>query len=211
MEQAALAAEHIQRSAELAPRNRFVLGQVAVGLMQCGKLEQAVPHLKAALELGSDVAVRLDLANVLQVTDQPLEAMRQYRLVLKERPEWPLAMNNLAWLLATSPRDDVRSPTEALSLAERACRLSDNKEPVWLDTLAAAYAATGQYPKAVETIQQAIRLAQPAGPGSPNAKLGVWDPPQKVQELQSRMELYKAGKAFIDAPDAATQEAADKK
>lgn len=57
----------------------------------------------------------------------------------------PNLFNNLAWLRATCPDQSLRESGEALSLARRACELSDWGEANKIDTLAAAYAETGDF------------------------------------------------------------------
>jgi hypothetical protein len=49
--------------------------------------------------------------------------------------------------------------TEAVKLAERAVKATGAGEPAALDTLAAAYAETGQFAKAIETGRRAVALA----------------------------------------------------
>ena len=70
------------------------------------------------------------------------------------------AMNNLAWLLATSPNPSLRNATEAIRLARRANELSAHRRPDVLDTLAAAYAEAGQFGEALAAARRALNLAQ---------------------------------------------------
>jgi Flp pilus assembly protein TadD len=44
-------------------------------------------------------------------------------------------------------------------LAEKACKATNNTDPEFLDTLAAAYAEAGRFDDAVRTAQQAIQVA----------------------------------------------------
>ncbi len=67
------------------------------------------------------------------------------------------ALNDYAWLLATSRFDAVRDGPQAVTMARAA--VSRKRTPAYLDTLAAAYAETGKFDRAVETQQQAIALA----------------------------------------------------
>ena len=52
---------------------------------------------------------------------------------------------------------------ERLELATEICQASDYRVPRYLETLAAAYAATGQIEKARQTTQKAIDLATASG------------------------------------------------
>ncbi|MBA4177486.1 MAG: PEP-CTERM system TPR-repeat protein PrsT [Leptothrix sp. (in: Bacteria)] len=85
------------------------------------------------------------------------EAEARYRAVLEVQPENALAMNNVAWLLASQ-----RKPG-AVALAEKADALLPNRAPI-LDTLALALEADNQLPKAVEAQKRAVALA-PKDPG----------------------------------------------
>ena len=78
-------------------------------------------------------------------------------------PDSTDAMNNLAWILATCPDAKVRNGARAAPWAERACDLAHDKNPVYLTTLAAAYAEAGRFDDAVNTTQKAIALADDYG------------------------------------------------
>ena len=87
----------------------------------------------------------------------------QLRQALSLKPDSTEALNNLAWLQATSADDSLRNGAEAVRLAERACQLTSNKQPVMLGTMAAAYAEAGRFPEAIATAQKANELAIAAG------------------------------------------------
>jgi hypothetical protein len=78
-------------------------------------------------------------------------------------PDLPAALVDLAWILATSERADLRAPAEAVRLAERVSELTNHKNATVLDTLAAAYAASGQIERAISTARTALILAAEAG------------------------------------------------
>jgi hypothetical protein len=60
------------------------------------------------------------------------------------------AYNSLAWLLAVGPDTNVRNGEKAVEYSKKACELSEWKIPVSFDTLAAAYAETGDFDDAVK-------------------------------------------------------------
>jgi tetratricopeptide (TPR) repeat protein len=66
-----------------------------------------------------------------------------------------VAANHLAWILATSPIDEWRNGEEAVQLLEQSTTHPETPS-AYLDTLAAAYAETGQWEKAVSTMKRAI-------------------------------------------------------
>ncbi|MDA8744134.1 tetratricopeptide repeat protein [Rubripirellula amarantea] len=67
--------------------------------------------------------------------------------------------NNLAWVLATSPNDDIRNGARALELAEKSAELTNHEAPHILSTLAAAYAEQGDYENARKWSGKAVELA----------------------------------------------------
>ncbi len=110
------------------------------------------------------------------------EAVVQYREALRLNPDLAGALNNLAWVLAASPDDELRNGAEAVRLAERACELTHYGQPLFIGTLAAAYAEAGRFPEAVTTAEKVEQLATTAG---------LTDVAAKNRQL---LELYRAGK-----------------
>lgn len=86
------------------------------------------------------------------------KAERAYRQALSVDDENVQALNNLAWLYATSPeKSGFYRPQQALELAEKAA--AGSSEPHVLDTLAESYYVNGMYEKAFETGQLALSKA----------------------------------------------------
>jgi tetratricopeptide (TPR) repeat protein len=112
------------------------------------------------------------------------EAIRDYERTIECNAQYPDVTNNLAWLLATCPDDKLRDASRAVTLAEAECAKSNWKDWTVLDTLAAAHAAAGDFAKAVQRQQEAVALAG--------------DSPA-TQELQSRLDLYRGGQAYIES------------
>ncbi len=86
------------------------------------------------------------------------EAIEAYEKVISLEPNHAMALNNLAWFLATVPREELRDEKRALELAKGAVALE--RSPMVLDTLAEAYYANGFVPEAVEAIQEAVSRAK---------------------------------------------------
>ena len=91
------------------------------------------------------------------------DAIAHYRAAVKSEPERVEAVNNLAWLLATASGASPAQYEEALRYALRAVELLKSRPASALDTLAAAYAANGQFGEAIQTAEQALRQAQADG------------------------------------------------
>jgi tetratricopeptide (TPR) repeat protein len=148
-------------------------------LSKQGKVEEAMQHYLQALELRPDFGeAHYELGLMLLQQHKTAEALDHWRQALKSQPNSSELLNNLAWLLATSPDDKVRNGAEAVPLAERACGFFKTAPLSYLDTLAAAYAETDRFDDAVSTAQKAVTLAEQAG-----AK-------EKAEWLRQRLALY---------------------
>ena len=99
-----------------------------------------------------------NLAMVYQKVGKLREAVRTYEQLIRLDPNQSLALNNLAWLLATEEKEGLGDPKRALVLAKRAVALEPSA--MILDTLAEAYYVNGMAPEAIETIKQAISIAK---------------------------------------------------
>jgi Flp pilus assembly protein TadD len=100
------------------------------------------------------------IIDLLAADRQDAKAAAHYRQSVQWQPDQPEALNNFAWLLATSPEDQVRNGPQAVQLAERACALTQRQAPFLLGTLAAAYAEAGRFEEAIATAARARDLAR---------------------------------------------------
>jgi Flp pilus assembly protein TadD len=66
-------------------------------------------------------------------------------------------------VLATSSHAEVRDGAKAVRYAERAATLTGGRDPSALTSLAAAYAETGQFDRAITVMNQAIAVASSQG------------------------------------------------
>ncbi|MBN1676804.1 MAG: hypothetical protein JXR37_37520 [Kiritimatiellae bacterium] len=116
------------------------------------------------------------------------EATSHFSQALRIDPQSPIPKNNLAWLLATSPREQLRNPQAAVRLAQEACRTTGCRKPEMLDTLAAAYAAAGRFDDAVRAAREALSKAQQEGQNN-----------ALVSGIEQRLRLYSGGRAYYDS------------
>lgn len=143
------------------PEGHDLLGET---LAEANKWDEAAGQFSTACRLNPDSAdFRLQLGTACESAGKPADAVKAYREALKLNPNLAAALNGLAWQLATNPDERLRDGKEAVALAQRACRLTENKTAQFLGTLAAAYAEAGNYAAAVATARKAIELARAAG------------------------------------------------
>lgn len=116
------------------------------------------------------------------------EAIDSWQHALAIFPGQIPVLNNLAWLLATTPVPSLRDGTKAVALATRASQLSGEKNPVLLHTLAVAYAASGSNGLAAGTARRALQLAVE----EKNAALAA--------TLQKEIQLYETNTPPRSAP-----------
>lgn len=176
-------------------------GRVAAQFVDANQPRDALRYLEsyaARYEAGPDVhrtirALRADLAPIpgaemlakadaLRDLGDAAAAVSAYKDTLRQSPKTFAAAEHLAWILATHPDASLRSPAEAVILAGRLCKFSERKNPAWLDLLAAAQAAAGDFPDAVATAREALGLLGEA----PDA-----------DAVRARLACYEAGKPWI--------------
>ena len=137
----------------------------------------------------AQINARINLGKVLLGQGKFDQAIANYEKALETAPDNIMAMNNLAWLLATCTKDNLRNGPKAVELAERLCSITDYQSPTYLNTLAAAYAEVGRFEEAVETATKALALTK-----LQNA------PAAQIKQSQLYLEQYKAGRPFRYQP-----------
>lgn len=143
------------------PKSHYNLATL---LKRRGDPDGAMRHYQEAVRHDPDYL--LALFNVAEITErkgQAREALSFYRRALRINPDFVPALNNLATLLALHPDPGIRNVPEAVQLAEKGAKLSNYRDPILLDTLGAAYAASGRYAEARKIAAQGLELATAGG------------------------------------------------
>ncbi|QDV82408.1 tetratricopeptide repeat protein [Planctomycetes bacterium TBK1r] len=138
------------------PTNVSVLRSRADAYLSVGDHDKAIEDYERAIKAAGDDSTNYDLSGIL---------------------------NNLAWVLATSPQDSVRDGARSVELGERAVELTDGKEPHILSTLAAGYAEMGNFEKAIEWSSKAVEV-------------GKAQEHEQLQQLEEELQQYRAGKPW---------------
>jgi tetratricopeptide (TPR) repeat protein len=178
-----------QKSAEPSPDPLTSWNRLGDALLQKGDLEEAIVCYQQAIKINprsAEAYANLGLAFFKKVEIK--QAMDSWQQALEFKPDQLYVLNNLAWLLATTPDASLRDGAKAVALATRANQLSGGGDPMMLHTLAAAYAEEGSYGLAAVTARRGLALAA----GQKNDALAA--------TLQMEIKLYEAGAPARDAP-----------
>jgi tetratricopeptide (TPR) repeat protein len=179
------AIRHFRHAVRVNPKFAEAHHNLGVTLRKKGKLDEAIHHYHQALQAKPDHArARMSLGNALKAAGQIAEALHSFEQAARLMPDSPGPLRNQAWILATSPDVNLRQPDQAIRLAERAAELAGHENAPLLDTLAAAYAAAGQFDRAVTAAQKAAALASAAGKN------------QFADAIRHRLALYQQAKPY---------------
>ena len=129
-----------------------------------GRIDEAIADFEKTLQIQPDDAdAHTGLGNALLRKGALKEVIAHYNQAVALAPTDPHSRSNLAWVLATSSDASIRDGAKAVELAKQAVSLSGGREPLFLRTLAAAYAETGHFSDAIAVIQQAEAIARMQG------------------------------------------------
>lgn len=172
----------LNRAAELFPESSLVFirrGKLQALLKQRDRARQ---DFDKAIELTPEVPeVWISRGEYLESTGQDQAAVKDFEEVVQRDPQNSFAPQAAAKLLASSPDDKVRDGKRALEYAQQATRLIPEQKSLNMALLAAAYAELGQFDKAKEYNQNAIKYEQNY---------------RSKKSYQNRQKLYDAGKPY---------------
>jgi tetratricopeptide (TPR) repeat protein len=176
---------------ERNPNDTFRQLQIASLYLQDNRPRKAIETLTGVLENDPDNAsVLRSRADAYLAVGDHREAIADYENALKvigkdndEENKKTLAgiLNNLAWVLATSPQDGVRDGKRAIELGERAVKLTEESEAHILSTLAAGFAESGDFANAIKWSEKAVAKGEEAE--DPEAA--------QLDQLKQELESYR--------------------
>jgi tetratricopeptide (TPR) repeat protein len=187
------AIEHCHKALQID--KNFVPANISLGALMNdqGKNDEAIQYLTTAIQL--DPAGRAygeagraygELGRAMADKGKMSEAVALFEKAIELEPDWVNPINALAWNLATYNDAKIRNPVRALQLAKRASELVSYENPAILNTLAVAYAANGDFARAIEIAEKALKLC-------------AADQNALKKEIENQLILYKAGKPYIEA------------
>ena len=172
----------------------------AWGFIESGELDKAAEILgtlkapqrqKDLATAGAVQSLMKALARAYCIRGRSAEARREYRQAISDyeaavqiHPSCALALHELARLFATCQVNEVRDGARAIENATKACELTNWENAPYANTLAAAYAESGDYRSAIKWQKKAIDLLT-------EDKLAKWQ-----ANYESRLKLYQSGKPY---------------
>jgi len=180
---------YYQKALAIRPDYFLAHHSLSRAFLEKGELDAAISHCRAALLIQPQNAdAHTNLAIALDGKGQTAEAIQHYEKALEISPRSVSALTNLAWLLGTCSNASFRNGSRAIQLARQADELSGGTNTLVLRTLAAAYAESRQFGKAIENVRAAIQLARMQGD---NSLAGA---------LQQEIALYELALPYREAP-----------
>lgn len=183
------AVAHYRRYLQTNPADSKTRNNLGTALSRLGKGDEAVVQWQQAVRQDPDYFNAHDnLATTFYKQHEYESAIRHWTEAVRIRPDALEVLNNLAWLLATSDNPDLQKAKEAVRLARHACELTNYNQPSYLDTLAVAYAAAANMPKAIQTAQKALEQSQQA------------DKTQLIEQIQRRLAEFEDSQPESNSP-----------
>jgi tetratricopeptide (TPR) repeat protein len=177
------AIDQFQQALRIRPDYGLAHNNLGNVLLRRGNPDEALHHFREALRLDpSNAEAHYNAGSVLRSRGNLPEAISQFRQALELKADWIPAVASLAWLLATAPDAALRDANQAIQLAEQAADLTGRHDASALDILAAAYAAAGQFDRAVATSETALGM-------KPDAALAA--------AIRRRQELYRRHETYV--------------
>jgi tetratricopeptide (TPR) repeat protein len=181
------ALKNIARAIELDPKAPRPYASRAFVELRYGQYDKVIADAGRAISLDRNTTVAYIVrANAFirlkryQDADKDLQSAVNADIM---RPA--VKFNDIAWLRATCLDEKMRNGKIAVQFGTKACDLTKWKEARYIDTLAAAYAETGDFESAVKWQQQALQMLDAA-------------PLPNMPELRARLALYQQHQPYRD-------------
>jgi tetratricopeptide (TPR) repeat protein len=175
------AVEDLNTAVNLGHKTADVFATRGMLLAMNDEIEKALTDLNEAIRLNPSDEESMGYRGLIwEEKGQYDKAHADYSKALQLSPEDAGNMAALAMLQASCPEARFRNGRQAVTLATKACELSQWQAREYVAALAAAYAETGDFKKAVEYGQKALEIARDV---------------EKV-ETQKMLDGFKANKPY---------------
>jgi serine/threonine-protein kinase len=149
---------------ELDPRSVTDLGNLGSVLSNSGAWDEAIEFFHKALAIDPRAVEPRRNLGMTQVRKGDFAgAIESYRQVIAIDPGHVPTLNDLAWILATGPRRELRDPAEAVRLARHAVELTPREPSLW-NTLGVALCVHGEPAESVSALQRSIEMNSGGNP-----------------------------------------------
>jgi tetratricopeptide (TPR) repeat protein len=139
-------------------------------------LEDAASCLSKVIALDpTDSSIYLFRADVFEALEDFKSQKSDLEIAARLAPLSQIALNHLAFFLATTQDGQLREPQRAIALARQCCELTEWKDCGQIAALATAHAQAGQFEKAEQFQLRALTIAADAD----------------LQRLQDRLAMYR--------------------
>lgn len=193
--------EAIRAFRKLVQLNRddpVVLTQLGMLYLAAKQPREAIRRFSRAIEVDADNFMsRRGRSDAAITIGDHTAAIADLEKALALEPEDSGILNNLAWILATSPDDALRDAGRAVTLATKACEVTEWKQPHIISTLAAGYAERGDFETARKYARQAVETGIAEGAGD-----------EMKGQLEKELASYEEGKPWRERQEMAEAEAA---
>jgi tetratricopeptide (TPR) repeat protein len=170
-------------SIRLNPKNAYAYYSRALVYAGKNEYQRSIEELNEAIQRRPDFTLALRQRGInYQKLDQYERAVADFDAVIRLDARDTVALNELAWLLATSKQAQWRDGNRAVELARSACNTTGWKIPDLFDTYAAALAEAGKFDDAVKWQEAALESAEFARAHGEGAR--------------ARLQLYREGKPY---------------
>jgi tetratricopeptide (TPR) repeat protein len=183
------ALSEFREAIRLRPSNAEAHNDMALTLLRTGRRAEAIQAFQQSLQIRATTGAARNLAAALLMNGDPAQAAKVYRIAMQIDPSDLQDQRALAWLLATHPDASVRNGREASELAGQIVAATGGRVPLFLLTLAAAQAETGDFAQASSTAARAAEVFRAAG-----------DPGTARMVEERIVPAFRAGQPLRDAP-----------
>jgi tetratricopeptide (TPR) repeat protein len=177
------AIEDFSNAIRINPKSSFAFTRRGATYQIIGENDKAIADLSEAILLNpKDPFAYGWRGNTYVKVKNYTMALSDFNAAIQADPNSVSAYNALAWFLATCSQADLRDGKKAVLLAKKANALTTSPDGACMDTLAAAYAESGDFEKAISWESKCLE--------APNIS------EKTASEVKSRLLLYQSHQPY---------------